>query len=436
MSVDLSIFGSKQGSKKTGMIDNYRYNVLWLIAEKLLRVITGALVSAVLARYLGPEGYGSIAISIGVVAIAVAAANMGADHIHVSEFAQRTGADGTAFLGSALLVRLGWSLVCLLLLWVPMAWLNVNHSKVVMILSAAVPISVFTILTGKIQGSGAFGTYSILSCLSIAFGALLRIAGIWLGASLEFFAAVFVAEAAFLALLLLGWYQSTSATSLFELRTKRALAVSYFKMCFPTALSATLIVVYLRFELFMVDVLIGKAAAGIWSAALMFTVPWGMVASSILSVANRRLAIFHGVDFDYECKLVKLLRWMLMLAVAAALINCAAVVVLAPLLLGPKFDAVVPIVFITSISFVPLFSGTVQELWIAHRRSTGTVLKKVLVGLPVSAVLYYAIVPTHGLCGASVAMVLSYFFTAFPLNWVFDKPYFRIQLRAMGFNHV
>jgi O-antigen/teichoic acid export membrane protein len=418
------------------MFDSNHFNFTWLIVEKLLRVIAGVFVSSAVARYLGPEGYGSIATSIAIVAIAVAAANMGADSIHVSEFAQRTGADGTAFLGSALVVRLTWSLLCLLLLWVSMDWLNAKHSSMVQILSAGVPISVATIFAGKIQGSGAFGNYSILSCLSIAFGALLRLAGISLAAPLEFFAVVFVAEAAFLALLLIGWYQNTTATSLLELRAKRSLAVSYFKICLPTAFSASFIVLYLRFELFMIDALIGNTATGIWSAALMFTVPWGMVAASILPVANRRLAIIFSTDADYDRRLVKLLRWMLLLAVVAALINCAVVAVLAPLLLGPKFDAVVPIVFITSLSFVPLFSGTVQELWIAHRRSTGTVLKKVLVGLPVSAALYYAIVPTHGLRGASVAMVLSYYFTAFLLNWVYDKPYFRIQLRALGFKNV
>lgn len=418
------------------MIDSNRLSVTWMIAEKMLRLFAGALVTAAVARYLGPESYGSLAISIGIVAIAIAAANMGADHIHVSEFAQRAGAEGAAFLGSALLIRFGWSLVCLLLLWAAMAWLNVSHRNVVLILSAAVPISVFSILAGKIQGRGAFGTYSILSCLSIAFGALLRIAGIWWGAPLEFFATVFVAESAFMALLLLGWYQHAGATPLLGLRAQRVLAVCYFKTCLPTAMSATLMVLYLRFELFMVDALIGKAAAGMWSAALMFTVPWSMVAASIVPVANRRLAIAFGDHVNYERKLVKLLRWMLLSAVAAALINCAAVALLAPLLLGPKFDAVAPIVFITSISFVPLFSGTVQELWIAHQRSTSTVLKKVLVGLPVSAALYYAIVPTHGLRGAAVAMVLSYFFTAFLLNVVLDRPYFRIQLRALGFSNV
>lgn len=418
------------------MIGSARFNFTWMFAEKLLRVLVGVVVSAAVARYLGPETYGSLAVSIGIVSIAIAAANMGADHIHVSEFAQRDGVDRAAYLGSGLLVRLLWSMACLFLFWVAMLWHGVSHLDVLLILSFGVPISLFSILAGEIQGRGAFGTFSILSCVSIAFGALLRIAGIWYGAPLEFFAMVVVAEAAFLSLLLLGWYQHTGPTSLRCLHATPSLIGSYFKMCIPTALSATLVVLYLRFELFMVDALIGKSAAGIWSAALMFTVPWGMVAATILPVANRRLAITIGEETDYERRLIKLLRWMFLLAATAAIINCTVVAVLAPLLLGPKFNEVVSIVFITSLSFVPLFSGTVQDLSIAHRRSTGTVLKKVLVGLPISAALYYLIVPNYGLRGAAVAMVLSYFVTAILLNIIFDKQFFRIQLRAMGFSNV
>lgn len=417
------------------MTGSTRFNITWMLVEKLLRVLIGAVVSAAVARHLGPEAFGSLAVSIGIVSIAIAAANMGADHIHVSEFAQRQGRKRAAYLGSGLLARLIWSLFCLFVFLVAMLWQGLSHRSILFILSLGIPISLFNILAGEIQGRGAFGTYSILSCVSIAFGAFLRVAGIWYEAPLEFFALMVVAEAACMSILLLGWYHHTGPNSLLSLRATRSLLASYFKMCIPTALSATLVVLYLRFELFLVNELIGTTAAGIWSAALMFTVPWGMVAATILPVANRRLATTLGEGATYENRLVTLLRWMLLLAATAAIINCTLVAILAPLLLGPEFNEVAPIVSITSLSFIPLFSGSVQDLSIAHRRTTGTVLKKVLVGLPISATLYYLFVPTYGLRGAAVAMVSSYIVTAVLLNIILDKPFFRIQLRALGFRN-
>jgi O-antigen/teichoic acid export membrane protein len=397
-----------------------------------MRVLVGAFVSTAVARSLGPEKFGALAISMGFVSIAVAAANMGADHIHVSEFARQDAADGREFLGSAMLVRFCWSMVCLLVFLSAVAARDVSNRNVLLILSLGVPISAFAVFAGEVQGRGEFRTYSILSCVSIAFGALLRVVGIRASASISYFAIVTVLEGALMALMLAGRYQYEGAAPLRNLRAKPSRAVSYFKMCMPTAASATLVVIYLRFELFMIDELIGNAAAGVWSAALMFTAPWGMLAASILPVANRRLAIKHGEEAEYERNLVSVLRWMFLLAAVAAIINCVVVAVLAPLLLGPKFGEVTPIVFITSLSLVPLFSGTVQELWLAHQRSTGIVLAKVLVGLPASAALYYLIVPTFSLRGAAVAMVLSYCLTAFVLNRFFDRRFFRIQLRALG----
>ena len=414
------------------MSDTRRYTLFWVVAEKASRLLTGAFVTAAVARYLGPTEYGSLSVAAGVVAIAVATAGLGAQHIELSELSRRSRSDAAAFMGSALAVRAVWALFCFSALIGATYALNISHENLVLILSAGVLAVPPGIIGGRIQSQGQFATFSILAFSSNIVGALLRIAGILFAVPLTYFAVAYAAEACFFSLLLIVWQRRAEHSSLHRLSFAMTEASSYFRLCIPTAASITLVIVYFRVELFLIDFLIGKAAAGIWAASLMFTAPWGIVASSIVPFANRRLVMIQADERRYRHELAVLLRQMYMFACFAIVVNILAVKMLAPLLLGDKYAAVADIVAIGSFSLLALFSGSVQELWIAHNRSTGTVLKKVMISLPVSIALYFMIVPRFGLLGAAGAMVISHFVTTLLLNVVLDRGFFRVQLHSFG----
>ncbi len=102
---------------------------------------------------------------------------------------------------------------------------------------------------------------------------------------------------------------------------------------------------------------------------------------------------------------------------------------------GQEYKSIQSIILVSSFSLVPLFMGSVQEIWIAHHQKTSIVLKKVIIGIPISAALFVIFIKYSGIHGASIAMATSYYTTAFAINYYFDNNFFKLQLRAIGISY-
>jgi len=360
---------------------------------------------------------------------------MGADHINVSELSKRESPERWIFLGSALITRLLWSIICFTVFMAFLLWIKPDNEAIYLLLSGLIPISTLAILGNKLQSDGRFFQYAVICCSAIFISAMIKITGILLSYSIEYFAVAAVFDSAILFLLFAGWTIINDNFNLSLIRPVWREVKRYFYLAFPTALSVALVAVYLRLELFIIDFVLGKAPAGLWAISMIFVTPWGMIAAAILPVANRWLAQHNANTDEYQVSFIKLIRSMLLLASIAIGLNLVAITVLVPLLFGDKFIQVKDVAWICSFAIIPLFMGSVQEIWIAQQRTTKVVLKKVLIGLPLSGVLLAVFSTNWGLAGVAVAMVISYFSTAVFLNILFDPKFYNIQLRALGIKH-
>src|SRR5580658_638643 len=60
----------------------------WLLLDKVLRILLGALVGAWVARYLGPSKFGELSYAVAFIAVFTAIAGLGADGITVRDLAR------------------------------------------------------------------------------------------------------------------------------------------------------------------------------------------------------------------------------------------------------------------------------------------------------------------------------------------------------------
>jgi polysaccharide transporter, PST family len=80
-------------------------NAFWLIADKVVRLALGLAILAWVARYLGPEQYGTLSYAIAFVALFAAFSTLGIENIVVRELALRP-EQRNELIGSALVLRL------------------------------------------------------------------------------------------------------------------------------------------------------------------------------------------------------------------------------------------------------------------------------------------------------------------------------------------
>lgn len=95
----------------------------WLMFDKLIRLLLGLLVSAWVARYLGPAQYGELAYVLAYLAFFQAVAVLGMDGIVVRDIAKDKTKAGE-ILGTAFILRISVGLCCWLIAIASMGWFN------------------------------------------------------------------------------------------------------------------------------------------------------------------------------------------------------------------------------------------------------------------------------------------------------------------------
>lgn len=406
----------------------------WLLSERGIRLASGFFVSAAVARYLGPDRFGLLALALGTTAVFSTAAAMGADHINTAEIFRRDPKSRDAFIWNAILVRLAWSAVCLIVLLAGILIFEPAGSIIFFLLAALIPLTPWAILGNRIQADGNFSLYARVGIVAVSVGAVARIVGIAIRAPIEWFAGVAVIESSTLTagLLLSQRRGGEPRVSQPHRRTDVATMRAYFSKCLPTAISISLVTVFLRLELFVVTLVLGQESGGLWAIVLMMITPWSVIAGSLMPLANRRLSLAEHMGQDISSTMTKLIRQMFLGGLVATGINILASLLLVPFVFGSAYDAALPAMIVSSFCIVPLFLGTTQELWIAQNGRTDVVLRKVLIGLPFSTVLLWLFLQFFGLVGAAASMLVSYIVTTLALNFFFDKEYFHLQMRALG----
>src|SRR3546814_17641835 len=80
-------------------------NSSWMLADSFIRMFVGLVLGTLIARYLGPSGYGSLRYAIAFVSVFSVFATLGLDGVVVSALSVRP-AERWEILGSAFVLNL------------------------------------------------------------------------------------------------------------------------------------------------------------------------------------------------------------------------------------------------------------------------------------------------------------------------------------------
>ena len=94
----------------------YFANTSWLIAEKITRLAVGLFVGIWVARYLGPEQFGTLSYAQAFVGLFGAVATLGLDGIVIKHLVKDE-VNRDIFLGTAFALKLLSAIVTLVIIW-------------------------------------------------------------------------------------------------------------------------------------------------------------------------------------------------------------------------------------------------------------------------------------------------------------------------------
>ena len=375
----------------------------------VIRTVLSLVIGIHVISHLGPEAYGKLSVAMALAMILGMPNSLAPNSLVVRELANRAVGDAATVIRTALAIKLAAAAVHVVLALGAIALLRhgTEISLAVVLIAAGSFGSAFGVTGSALELDGRFDTLSLISLAGTLLSVVLRLALLLADAGLLWFAAAILIDA--LVLAAINLYAYRDARHLLQRKSLDIkLARTLLTDSWPLALAAFLISLYTRTDVMFIAYFLGEEAAGNYAAAVRLTECWYFIPSALAAVAYPRLVKHRREEPERFYDLLTMSCgagfWV---TVFMALGITVASPYLLPWLLGPAYIASIPTLQITAwgLIFLPLSGATSSWLLIGSMprvmlyASFGTALVSVAVNL--------LLVPTLGIAGAAVALLIS-----------------------------
>lgn len=402
------------------------------MADKVLRMVLGILVGAWVARYLGPNQFGTLAYAIAFVAFFQAVATLGLDNIAVRDMARDPNA-APSILGTTLRLRLLIGFACWAAAIAGMVLLRPGDSQALLLVAVIAGSALFqsadTVdlwFLSRTQSKRTVLAKS--SALLLASGA--RIGLILIHAPLVTFAAVMLVEAAITAFALTWAYRGYRTHAPWVWKTQRARHL--LQEAWPYLLSGVAILFYMRVDQIMIREMVGEHELGIYTAALPLSTAWYFIPMAICASVAPALARKKArSEAEYMTALSRLFSLMWWYSLPLSVLIALASTPLVGLLYGPAYAASATVLAIHVFGNVPVGLGVAQSQWIANEKRGVLAFYKTTVGALANVCLNLYMIPKYGALGAAIATLISFSISAVFSNILLAPRIFSKQLISL-----
>lgn len=403
-------------------IQKYFQNLSWLVFEKMFTLFVAVLVNIYIARYLQPAGYGLLNYAISFVGIFTAFTALGLDQILVRELSRRP-EEKNEILGTGFSLKMGGCIFLSLLMIIIMPLMN-NGSMVntlIMIIAAAELFKAFEVINNyyqsKVQSKYVVQVQLVATLLNNAF----KIALVYLGAQLVWFAWVILINALFNALGFLFNYQRKDGSPL-KWTFNKTLSLKILRESWPLAIYGLALLTQARIDQVMLGKLINNSEVGQYSIALRFIEIFAFVPIILLNTFMPAVTKAKEISPElYHNRLINLYRLMFMMFIVAAIPIYFFAEEGIVLLYGVEYR---PAGILLSLFAIRLFftnMGVAKSVYTVNESLFKYSLLCTILGAVTNIGINLLLIPVYGAKGAIIATVVSFSISDFIVDFFYKK---------------
>ena len=387
----------------------YLANTSWLMGERVIRMVVSLFVGIYVIRFLGPERFGILSYVLSFVLLFSPLLHLGHREIIVLDLV-KSPEKRDLILGSAILLRLGGSVLLLGGVSVGIQFVENDQQTLLMIviISVGIMFQSWELVDYYFQ-SQVQSKYTVWAqTIQLIVVSLCKLSLIFWQASLFWFVIVFSIEYVILAILYLimyiwrvGWFPIR--------RCNLKYTQKLLKNSLPLLFSTMAIMIYMKIDQIMLKELVGAASVGIYSAAVKLCEVWYqfpvLIAGSYYPVIIAAKASNSELYYSYLQKLYSFLIWG---AIAIAIPTTIFSDWIIHNLYGNEFAKSVVILQIYAWASVFVFMGVANHKWLLIENCQKYILLTTLLGMVINIVCNMILIPLYGASGAAVASLISY----------------------------
>jgi len=367
-------------------------NIGWLFADRVLRMGVGLIVTAWVARYLGPQQFGLL------------------NQIVVRDMVREPSCKDET-LGTAFVLKLSGGILTILVTTGTIFLLRPDDQLthwLVGITAAGTIFDAFNTIDFWFQLQVKSKYTVIAKNTAFILVTLIRITLLQMQAPLIAFAWALLAENALGAVGLAIAYK-VKGQSLLAWRASLLRAKTLLKESWPLLLSGLAIMVYLRIDQIMLGQLADDKAVGIYSAATRISELWYYIPIAIVTSVTPSIVEAKKVSETlYYNKLQKLFNIMAVLAYTIALPMTFLSKYIVVIIFGQNYVASGGVLSIHIWAALFVFFGWSKGIWIVAEGLTMFSLLATTSGAVINILLNFWLLPIYRETGAAIATVISY----------------------------
>jgi PST family polysaccharide transporter len=410
-------------------------NILWLLFDKVFRLLIGLVVGAWVARYLGPGDLGKLNYVYAYITILLAVTTLGMDSFLVKELLvnplEKDKVLGTAFVFRLISVFI--SSATFLLVFFCMHF-TAEYYQLYLLLLLSLVLTPLDLIDIEYQSRLQSKRTVLAKNTAYFLGAICKVFLLISHKPLIFFAAVVGLESLVAYLILLLQYQLKGA-GVRAWKVDFGLGAVLLKKGWPFILASVAVILYMRIDQIMLGNLLGNKAVGEFSAAVKITEIFLFIPLAVSSSYYSTLmeSVNNNDTVGYHRKMQLLFNWMSLIAIviSAGITLFSGLIV--SILYGSQYQETAGILSIHVWSLVAIFLGVVSSQYLVIENLQKYSLYRTVVGLVTNVVLNLVLIPYMGTKGAAIATLISYFVSGVFGNLFFSptRIIFRYQVNSI-----
>lgn len=396
-------------------------NITWLVADNIVRLFVGTIVGIWMARYLGPDQFGTYNYALAFVALFGSLVALGLDNIVIREIV-KNGDEKDAILGSAFFLKLisGMATFLVIVLLIN----NIESADfltkiIVIIIAAGFIFNSFDVIAFWFQSEirSKYVVYAKNS--AYLFTNALKILLLLGHASLVSFAWVGLLEIAMGSFGLIIVYKF-SREEIFKWKVNFIIIKKLLANSWPLIFSGLTVTIYMKIDQVMIGNMMVSREVGIYSVAVRLSEIWYFIPMAIAGSVFPAIVALRKINAKLYLERLQifydLMAWLAVLIAIPVAFFSKDIIYLA---FGSQYIEAAPVLSVYVWAGIAVFLGIASEQFLLAENLVKISFIRTALGGLSNVLLNLYLIPRYGIIGSAWATLISY--SVSTLAIVFDK---------------
>ena len=408
-------------------------NSLFIMVEKIFTIGITAIVGIYVARYLGPEQFGTLNYAISFIGILLPFSRLGLNTIVVRSLVLKE-EEESRVLGSTLIIKLfgGVLIVLIVLMIILFSSESYTVSYLLLVISFGGIIHAFDTLDYYFQSKIKSKYTAFARSAGGIVAGIFRLVLILVEAPLEWFAYSYIIDVAIASFGMLLIFQK-KYSNIFDWKINWTFSKKILKASAPLMLTGIATSIDLKIDQVMIRYLQDMEQVGQYAAAVRLSALWYFVPLAIMSSYFPKVVDQIKQNTFSPAVTIRVQSIMFYLSITVAIIMTILSDEIVLLLYGEQYIDSSEVLKIHIWSAVFIFIGQLMSKVLVARHQEKFLFYNKLISSSVNVGLNLYLIPHYGIAGAATATLISYGVGHFLVYGIFSKTrdLFFIQIEGM-----